>query len=54
MDENERAAMLETMRRLESKLDEMLEFRDLVISFVGAGAVKKFGLLAKAKLPGGQ
>lgn len=41
------------LARIERKLDEMLEFKQLVLTFVTAGAAKKAAMAAKAKLSHG-
>ena len=47
MDENDR------LKRIEEKLDEVLEFRDMLLKFAMAGATKKAAMWAKVKMAGG-
>ena len=40
-----------TLERLEQKVDEVLKFRDLVVSFAGAGAARS-GVPLRIGVPG--
>jgi hypothetical protein len=45
--------LADQLERIERKLDQVLEFRDFVMSFATGGKAKVLAALAKAKLGGG-
>jgi hypothetical protein len=44
--------LMSTLARIEKKMDQVLEFRDMILAFATAGAAKKAAMVAKAKVTG--
>lgn len=52
MTDDERATLIARLDRIEEKMDQVLEFRNMILTFVTAGAAKKAAMMAKAKVMG--
>lgn len=49
MTEDERLALLARLERIEAKMDQVIEFKDMVLQFATANMGKKLGMMTKAK-----